>query len=161
MQTSKSMTLLLSIGIASSGIAIAGTAQPASNDATTKIATIAKMYQQDVDNQGDDYPLVLQQYGSQDLQAAMKLEQAYFDREQMSCNIDYDVLWDSQDPDYLQDKKFAMTEQGLVQVSLAQGSEINFEVSCDGTDNKMACHVTDVILEDTTSLKKYLNESCR
>lgn len=29
-----------------------------------KVTTIADMYQQDIDNQGQDYPVVLHQYGS-------------------------------------------------------------------------------------------------
>jgi hypothetical protein len=126
-----------------------------------KVATIAKMYEQDVRNQGQDYPTVLQQYGSQELQAAMQLEQDYFDREQISCHVGYDVLWDSQDPDYAQDKQFAVTTQGLIKVSLAQGSDIYYELACDGINNKAACYVADVILdEDGTSLKNYLIESC-
>ncbi len=161
MQTLHLFTLILTIGLAATSIAVADMAKPSQTGMGIKIATIVKMYQQDVDNQGDDYPVVLQQYGSQDLQAAMQLEQDYFDREQMSCNVDYDVLWSSQDPDYAQDKQFSMTEQGLVQVSLAQGSDIYYDLSCDGTDNKTACHIADVILEDNTSLKHYLIESCR
>lgn len=126
-----------------------------------KVATIAKMYEQDVRNQGQDYPVVLQQYGSQELQAAMQLEQDYFDREQISCHVGYDVLWDSQDPDYEQEKQFAVTTQGLIKVSLAQGSNIYYELACDSTDNKVACQVADVILdEDGTSLKSYLMEGC-
>ena len=132
-----------------------------------KVSTIAKMYQQDVDNQGQDNPVVLQQYGSPELQAAMQLEQAYFDREQMSCHIGYDVLWSSQDPDYEQDKQFSVTTQGLVKVSLAQGDEVYYKLSCASVDNKSidnkaACQVTDVILdEDGTSLREYLQKSCR
>ena len=127
-----------------------------------KVSTIAKMYQQDMNNKGQDYPVVLQQYASPELQAAMQLEQTYFDREQISCHIGYDVLWKSQDPDYEQDKQFSVTTQGLVQVSLAQGDEVYYELSCDGDNNKAACQVTDVILdEDGTSLRKYLQKSCR
>ena len=127
-----------------------------------KVSTIAKMYQQDMNNKGQDYPVVLLQYASPELQAAMQLEQAYFDREQISCHIGYDVLWNSQDPDYEQDKQFSVTTQGLVQVSLAQGDEVYYELSCDGDNNKAACQVTDVILdEDGTSLREYLQKSCR
>ena len=161
MQTLHSFTLILTIGLAATSMATADMAESSQTDKRIKMAIIAKIYQQDVDNQGDDYPVVLQQYGSQDLQAAMQLEQDYFDREQMSCNVDYDVLWSSQDPDYAQDKQFSMTEQGLVQVSLAQGSQVYYQVSCDGTDSKTACQIADVILEDNTSLKDYLNENCR
>ena len=126
-----------------------------------KMSTIAEMYQQDASNQGQDYPTVLQQYGSQELQAAMQLEQDYFDREQISCHVGYDVLWDSQDPDYEQDKQFAVTTQGLIKVSLAQGSDVYYELSCDSINNQVACQVADVILdEDGTSLKNYLIESC-
>lgn len=64
-----------------------------------EVVIIESMYQQDVDNQGQDYPVVLEHYADQELQAAMQLEREYFDREQMSCHIGYDVLWDSQDPD--------------------------------------------------------------
>ena len=123
-----------------------------------KIATIQKMYQQDIDNEGQDYPVVLQQYASKDLQAAMQLERDYFDKEQMPCNVGYDVLWDSQDPDYTQDKKFSITKQGLVRVNLAQGSTVDYELACDDKE----CLVHDVIVDKNgTSLKKYLNEACQ
>ncbi|PLT22557.1 hypothetical protein CXF62_04735 [Psychrobacter sp. MES7-P7E] len=128
--------------------------------ADIKIATITKMYQQDIDDQGMSNPVVLQQYADADLQAAMQLEQAYFDKTQTSCNIDYDVLWNSQDPDYTQDKKFSITDQGLVQVSLAQGSDIYYELSCD--DNDKTCQVADVVLDqDDKTLRQHLLETCR
>ena len=127
-----------------------------------KVTTIADMYQQDIDNQGQDYPVVLHQYGSQELKAAMELERDYFDREQMSCHIGYDVLWSSQDPDYEQDKQFAVTEQRLVQVSLAQGDDVYYELSCKSVGHDVACQVTDVILDkDGKSLREYLLEHCR
>ena len=128
--------------------------------ANIKIATITKMYQQDIDDQGMSHPVVLQQYADADLQAAMQLEQAYFDKTQTSCNIDYDVLWSSQDPDYTQDKKFSITAQGLVQVSLAQGSDVYYELSCD--DNDKNCQVADVVLDQNDkTLRKHLLETCR
>ena len=127
-----------------------------------QVTTIADMYQQDIDNQGQDYPVVLHQYGSPELKAAMQLERDYFDREQMSCHIGYDVLWSSQDPDYEQDKQFAVTEQGLVQVSLAQGDDVYYELSCKSVGHDVACQVTDVILDkDGKSLREYLLEHCR
>lgn len=58
-----------------------------------KIETIAKMYEQDVHNQGT----TLQQYANPQLQAAMQLEREYFNKQQVSCHIGYDVLWSSQD----------------------------------------------------------------
>ena len=127
-----------------------------------KVTTIADMYQQDIDNQGQDYPVVLHQYGSPELKAAMQLERDYFDREQMSCHIGYDVLWSSQDPDYEQEKQFSLTEKGLVKVSLAQGSNVYYDLSCDGIDDSADCKVVDVILdEDGASLKEYLLKTCR
>ncbi len=136
--------------------------EPLQKDFAMKVNTIAKMYQQDVSNQGQDYPVVLQQYGSPELQAAMQLEQDYFDREQASCHIGYDVLWNSQDPDYEQDKQFSVTTKGLVQVSLAQGGNIYYKLSCDSINNTAACQVTDVILdEEGTSLREYLQKNCR
>ena len=126
--------------------------------AVMKTATISKMYHQDIENEGMNNPVILQQYANDDLLAAMQLEQDYFDRHQMSCNIDYDVLWDSQDPDYTQDKDFLVTDKGLVQVSLAQGSNIYYELSC--TDDN--CQVADVILdEDGNTLRNHLLETCR
>ena len=150
--------ILLSIGL-SNNVAIADTGiSPETAEKNHKIATIKRMYQQDVSSQGQNNPVVLQQYGSKDLQAAMQLEQDYFDKTQMSCHIGYDVLWDSQDPDYEQDKQFSMTKQGLVQVSLAQGSTVHYELVCNDSN----CQIADVIVdEDGTSLKDYLNETCR
>ena len=142
--------------------ATANLTEPLQKVFAMKVNTIAKMYQQDVDNQGQDYPVVLQQYGSQELQAAMQLERDYFDKEQVSCHIGYDVLWSSQDPDYAQDKQFSVTTKGLVQVSLAQGDNVYYELSCDSIDNKVACQVADVILnEDGTSLRDHLLKNCR
>ncbi|AMN49696.1 hypothetical protein AK823_07240 [Psychrobacter sp. P2G3] len=144
--------IMLIIGF-SAMTAVANLTEPLQMVFAMKVNTIAKMYQQDVNNQGQDYPVVLQQYGSQELQEAMQLEQDYFDKEQVSCHIGYDVLWSSQDPDYAQDKKFSVTTTGLVQVSLAQGNDVYYELSCDSIDNKAACQVADVILdEDGTSL---------
>lgn len=163
MPTYKSLTLILTIGLTTAGTATADVTtadQKQSAMEAMKIATISKMYQQDTDEQGMSNPAVLQQYANTELQAAMALEQAYFDKNQMSCNVDYDVLWDSQDPDYTQDKKLSMTEQGLVQVSLAQGSDIYYELSCD--DNDKDCQIADVILDDDgKTLRKHLLEACR
>jgi len=163
MPTYKSLTLLLTIGLMPVGHAIADVSkvdQKQNAMADIKIATITKMYQQDIDDQGMSQPVVLQQYADVDLQAAMQLEQAYFDKTQTSCNIDYDVLWNSQDPDYTQDKKFSITDQGLVQVSLAQGSDIYYELSCD--DNDKTCQVADVVLDqDAKTLRQHLLETCR
>ena len=161
MPTHYSLTLL-AMGLIATNSAIADIAESTQTYAAIKIATISNMYQQDVSNQGMDNPVVLQQYADPDLQAAMQIEQDYFDREQISCHVDYDVLWDSQDPDYAQDKQFSMTDQGLVQVSLAHGSHVYYELSCNGTDDDANCRVADVILgEDGKSLRKHLLETCR
>ena len=161
MPTHYSLTLL-AMGLIATNSAIADIAESTQTYAAIKIATISNMYQQDVSNQGVDNPVVLQQYADPDLQAAMQIEQDYFDREQISCHVDYDVLWDSQDPDYAQDKQFSMTDQGLVQVSLAHGSNVYYELSCNGTGEDDNCRVADVILdEDGKSLRKHLLETCR
>ncbi len=157
MQTYHLLPMLLTIGLfAISPVAAAAESSQALD--VMRIATVTKMYQQDVDNEGMDNPVVLKQYANQDLQSAMQLEQDYFDKNQMSCNVDYDVLWDSQDPDYTQDKKFSINDKGLVQVSLAQGSDIYYELSCDESE----CRVADVILDDSgKSLRQHFIESCR
>lgn len=161
MQTYYSLPLLLTMGLVATSPVVADVTKPSQTSDAIKIETITKMYQQDVSNEGMDNPVVLQQYANQDLQTAMQIEQDYFDQKQMSCHVGYDVLWDAQDPDYEQDKKFSMTEQGLVQVSLAQGSNVYYELSCD-VDSSEACQVADVILdEDGKSLRKHLLETCR
>ena len=162
MQILKSYALLLTMGFLAVNTAIADAPDNKQTHAAMKVAIIEKMYQQDVSNQGMDYPVVLEQYGNQELQAAMKLERDYFNREEMSCHIGYDVLWDSQDPDYEQEKQFSLTEKGLVKVSLAQGSNVYYDLSCDGFDDSADCKVADVILdEDGASLKEYLLKTCR
>ena len=131
---------------------------------TAKIATISQMYEQDISVEGFSEKPVLLEYSTADLQAAFVLEQAYFDREQISCNIGHDILWDSQDPDYSQDKQFAMTEQGLVKVSLAQGSDIYYELACSSIDEKAECKIADVMLDEdiygSPTLKSYLIKNC-
>lgn len=162
----KSLTLLLIIGLTTVGNATAdviNASQKQDAMADIKIATITKMYQQDIDDQGMSNPAVLQQYANAELQAAMQLAQNYFNKNQMSCNLDYDVLWDSQDPDYTQDKKFSMTEQGLIQVSLAQGSDIYYDLSCGSDDDERSdCQIANVILDqDGSTLRNHLLETCR
>lgn len=158
MPTYHSLPLILALGLVATSPVVADVTEPSQAVNTLKIATVTKMYQQDISNEGMDNPVVLQQYANQELQSAMQLEQDYFDKNQMSCNVDYDVMWDAQDPDYTQDKKFSMTQQGFVQVSLAQGSEIYYDLSCDSND----CQVSDVILnEDGKSLRQHFLETCR
>lgn len=153
---------LLAMGFIAINAATADVTKPSQTHRAMKITTITKMYEQDISNEGMDNPVVLQQYASPDLQAAMQLERDYFDKEQMSCHIGYDVLWNSQDPDYAQDKQFSMTEQGLVKVSLAHDSNVYYDVACDGNRESAECKVADVILdEDGASLKNYLLETCR
>lgn len=76
----------------------------------------------------------------------------------MSCHVGYDVLWNSQDPDYQQDKQFAITDKGLVKVSLAQGDDVYYDLTCDNKN----CQVADVILTDQgKSLREHLLKACR
>lgn len=161
MRTYYLLPLLLMMGLVTTSPVVADATKPSQTVDDMKIATITKMYQKDVSNEGMDNPGVLQQYANQDLKAAMQLEEDYFDKEQMSCHVGYDVLWDAQDPDYEQDKAFSMTEQGLVQVSLAQGSKVYYELSCDA-NNSADCQIADVILdEDGKSLRQHFLETCR
>lgn len=158
MQTYHSLLLLLTIGLFATNPVAANAMKSSRALDVMKVATVTKMYQQDVDNEGMDDPVVLEQYANQDLKSAMQLERSYFDKNQMSCNVDYDVLWDSQDPYYTQDKKFSMTDKGLVQVSLAQGSDIYYDLSCDDSE----CQVADVILDESgKSLRQHFLENCR
>ena len=160
MSTYRTLTLLSIIGLTTVGSAIADVTQIDDTKAAMKIAAITKMYKQDINDEGMSNPTVLQQYADNDLQAAIQLEQDYFDKHQMSCNVDYDVLWNSQDPDYTQDKKFSVTDKGLVHVSLARGSDIYYELSCD--DKNANCQVADVILnKDGDTLRNHLLETCR
>lgn len=123
-----------------------------------KLQTIRQMYEQDIRNEGMDNPVVLQQYANTALQNAMQLEQTYFETAQMSCHVGYDVLWNSQDPDYQQDKQFAITDKGLVKVSLAQGGDVYYDLICDNKN----CQVADVILTDQgKSLREHLLKACR
>lgn len=150
------LTLVLIMGF-SAIKATANLTQPLQTAFVMKIDTIAKMYQQDVNNEGMDNPVVLLQYANPDLKAAMQREQEYFARKQTSCHVGYDVLWNSQDPDYTQDKQFSVTTRGLVQVSLAQGHNVYYELSCDAA----VCQVADVILDEAgTSLRAHLLKSC-
>ena len=92
----------------------------------------------------------------------MQLEQDYFDKEQISCHIGYDVLWSSQDPDYTQDKTFSMMTSGLVQVNLAQGDNVHSDVYYELVCDESVCQIADVILyNDGASLREHLIKSCR
>ena len=120
-----------------------------------KIATITEMYAENASDQYAQMP-TLRKYADQDLQKAMRLEEDYFDKHEMICGTGHDVMWDSQDPDYAQDKQISINTEGLVQVNLAQGSEVYYKLTCDD-DN---CQVADVIMTDNESLKDFLNSNC-
>ncbi len=107
----------LSIAIA----AIDNTLTPAQTYASHKIAIISQMYEQDASVEGLSETPILIEYGTLELQDAFTLEQDYYDRTQMNCNVGFDILWDSQDPDYAQDKQITMTDTGLVKVSSHAG----------------------------------------
>lgn len=120
-----------------------------------KMTTITEMYTKDAANQYAQTP-TLMSYADQNLQQAMILEQSYFDQHEMICGTGHDVMWDSQDPDYGQDKQISINAEGLVQVHLAQGSDIYYKLTCaDDT-----CQVADVIINDNQSLKDFLNTNC-
>ncbi|MGP4714238.1 MULTISPECIES: hypothetical protein [unclassified Psychrobacter] len=159
-------SIFLAVGLLITGVlavtASANLTEPLQMAFALKVDTIAKMYEQDSRNQGQEYPSTLQQYADSELQVAMQLEQEYFDKEQVSCHIGYDVLWRSQDPDYTQDKTFSLTTTGMVQVNLAQvddvSNQVYYELACD----ESVCQIADVILDsDGTSLREYLIKSCR
>lgn len=131
-------------------------AHAATSTDSAKLATITQMYKQDISNEGLGEP-ILMQYGSPELQAALKLEQQYFDKYEMVCGTGHDVLWESQDPNYEQDKQISVHSDGLVDVRLAQGKTVRYKMACDAT----TCMVADVIMADNKSLKDFLNKSCR
>ncbi len=152
---------LLAITIMTSS-AVGNNEQLIKSDA--QVAVISQMYEQDISVEGFSEKPILLEYSIAELIAAFVLEQAYYDREQISCNIGHDILWDSQDPDYSQDKQFAVTEQGLVKVSLAQGSDIYYELACSSIDEKAECKIADVMLDEdiygSRTLKSYLIKNC-
>lgn len=133
---------------------LAGSAHAQTDMDAKKLAAVTQMYAQDIQNDGLGKP-VLHQFASESLSAAFKREQDYFDKKQMICGTGYDVLWESQDPDYAQDKTIAM-HGDLVAVTLAHGDTVQYKMVCDEK-----CAVDDVIMSDGKSLKNYLNNSCQ
>nr|WP_317199432.1 hypothetical protein [uncultured Psychrobacter sp.] len=159
-------SIFLAVGLLITGVfavtASANLTEPLQMAFALKVDTIAKMYEQDAYNQGQEYPSTLQQYANPELQAAMQLEQEYFVKEQVSCHIGYDVLWSSQDPDYAQDKTFSMTTTGLVQVNLVQVDDVSNQVYYELVCDESVCQIADVILDsEGTSLREHLIKSCR
>lgn len=148
--------MILTLSVVMSALPLTMAHAATSTDSAKKLATITKMYQQDISNEGLGKP-VLMQYGNSELQAALKLEQQYFDKNEMICGTGHDVLWESQDPNYEQDKKISVHSDGLVNVTLAQGETVRYKMACDATK----CMVADVIMADNKSLKDFLNKSCR
>lgn len=158
--------LYISLSISGLSVAIAAidnTVMPTQTYVSYKLAIISQMYKQDAESEGfGDIPILVE-YGTSELQAALALEQDYYDRTQMSCNVGFDILWHSQDPDYAQDKQITMTDTGLVKVSLTQARDVYYELVCDNTNykNNNRCQIDDVIFSEDISLKAYLFEQCR
>jgi len=121
---------------------------------TAKAALIKTMYEQDVKNEGSAAP-ILAKFANPKLTAALKLEQDYFDKNQEICGADVDVIWDSQDPDYVMPKLSA--ENGKIKAHLNQGSDVYFDVDCSGN----TCKISDVTLDGVGSLKAHLIKNCK
>lgn len=134
-------------------ISFQASALAATSQDSAKAALITTMYQQDIKSQGVSSS-VLAKFASPKLAKALKLEQDYFDKSQMICGTDSDVIWDSQDPDYVMPKISAANNK--IKAQLSHGSDVYFDFDCKG-DN---CQIADVTLGTGESLSKTLTQNC-
>ena len=70
------------------------------------------------------------------------------------CGLDYDVLWQSQDPNYKVKLNYSLTPNGQVKVKIGKES-VNYTVACTGN----SCKITDVFSDG--SVTKMINKECR
>lgn len=134
-------------------ISLPAAAASSSQDAA-KLSTVKTMYQQDISNEGSVTP-VLTKFASPELAQALKLEQDYFDKTQMICGTGADVIWDSQDPDFVMPKLSA--QNGKIKAHLSHGSEVYYQLECTGD----TCKINDVTLDGVKSLQSMLTANCK
>lgn len=135
-------------------ISLPAVATTGANQDAAKIAAIKTMYQQDIKAQGAEAP-ILNKFASPKLSKALKLEQDYFDKNQMVCGTGADTIWDSQDPDYVMPKISAQNDR--VSVQLNHDSKVDYDVDCHGD----TCKINDVTLDGIGSLQDYLTDNCK
>lgn len=134
-------------------IGIPATAATTSSDQAAKLTAIKSLYQQDINDQGSQSSVLIK-FAAPDLKGALQREQDYFDKNQQICGVDYDVIWDSQDPEFVMPKISADNDR--IKATLGHGTDIYYQLDCQGD----SCQITDVTLTGGGSLKSTLNSSC-
>lgn len=118
-----------------------------------KIKTIKAMYQQDIKAQNGIATLT--QFSGGGLQKALKKQQKFGERSGELCGFDYDILWQSQDPDYGINIQYATAPNGHIKVNLGHEGSVAYVLACEG----QSCKITDVI--SGGSVVKMINQACK
>lgn len=118
----------------------------------TKINTVKAMYQQDMNSLNG--LATLTRFAGGGLQKALKKQQAYARRQGELCGFDYDLLWQSQDPDYAEPLQYAVNQQGQVHVKIGREAAVTYALACEGG----RCKITDVFSGD--SVVELINQDC-
>ncbi|MBP6345671.1 MAG: hypothetical protein KA346_07150 [Neisseriaceae bacterium] len=128
----------------------------ANDQSEAKLTAIKKMYQQDLKKQNG--LATLAHFAGADLKKALKKQDAFGAKYGELCGLDYDVLWQSQDPDYAEPLQYALTRKGQVTVSIGrpEQAQVTYALNCEAD----RCQITDVF-SNGGSVVKMINRTCR
>lgn len=117
-----------------------------------KIKTVAAMYQQDIKAQ---YGLdTLAKFAGGPLQKALKKQRDYSAKHGELCGVDYDPLWQSQDPNYQARLQYSLVNNGQVKVTIGRQGSVIYALDC----KDKRCKITDVF--SNGSVVNSINNEC-
>ena len=117
-----------------------------------KLNTVKAMYQHDAKVRAGNE--TLKRFAGPALKQALVRQDQYQIRMGEICGLDYDVLWQSQDPNYKAKLNYSLTPNGQVKVKIGKES-VSYAVACSGN----SCKITDVFSDG--SVTKMINQECR
>lgn len=123
-------------------------------DVTLKLETIKSLYQFAKINQENGNSLIAVNADNK-LKKALKIQQLASNRGQ-TCGLDYDLMWQSQDPFFDETLHFQLNKSGLVRVTIGKNGTVSYALTCQ--QNK--CLIRDVY-DQTGSIKNNILHKCR
>ena len=100
---------------------------------------------------------VIELFADESLQRAFNLASSY----EYICGYDYDVLWQSQDPEYQRNIHFTQIGSDQIRVNLAKAqwhkaSSVGYKMNCQNG----VCKINDIV-DEYGSLKARIQQQCR
>lgn len=99
---------------------------------------------------------VLAKFSSKELRKILRQQDTFSQKRGMVCASDYDMLWQSQDPDYQEKLSYVIDSQGRVQVHIGARAKVTYPLVC----HSGRCKIDDVI-DHQGSIRQRISKECR